>query len=393
MKMPTLRLSKHEDRRLMAGHLWVYSNEIDQQQTPLKSFQPGELAIIQNSQGKNIGMGYVNPHSLICARILTRETKTIIDESFFIERFKKALALREQFFHEPYYRFVFGESDGLPGLVIDRYNDILVAQLTTAGMENLKLFIRDALVKLINPKAILLRNDASHRTLENLPKIIEPLHGDAPSEVLLIENETQFYAPILEGQKTGWFYDHRNNRKLLQQFAKDKTVLDIFSYIGGWGIEAATAGAKEVLCIDSSEFALGYLKRNAELNNVQDKIHAMHDDAFDALKKLRENKTTFDIVIADPPAFIKSRKHLKEGLQGYHRLNELALSLVADDGLFISASCSQHLSRDMLLNILRDSSVKQQRFMRVIAEGSQGFDHPVHPAMPETHYLKAFFTI
>jgi 23S rRNA (cytosine1962-C5)-methyltransferase len=384
-----LRLKKNEDRRLIAGHLWIYSNEVDIQHSPLKDFIPGELVHLENSQGKFLGMAYINPHSLICARILSRNLNKI-DKDFFRQRLQNAIQLREQLYHEPYYRLVFGESDGLPGIVIDRYNDVLVMQTTTAGMENFHALLADVLHELLPIQAILLRNDTSIREMENLPQVITALTGSPPQEVLLHENECEFMVPIWNGQKTGWFYDHRANRTWLKNFTNNKRVLDVFSYLGGWGIPMARAGAASVTCIDSSATALSYLNRNAIHNKVHEKLQTIENDAFIALQQLHQSNQTFDIVIIDPPAFIKSRKHFREGFQGYQRLNELALKVTAANGWLVSASCSMHLSAENLTDIIRRAGIKQQRKLKIIMQGHQSPDHPVHPAMPETRYLKMF---
>lgn len=391
MTYSKLRLKKNEDRRIKAGHLWIYSNEIDTVTSPLNSFEPGQLITVENQHQQSLGIGYINPHSLICTRLLSHDVNTIIDEAFFKQRINTALSLRQKLFTHPYYRLVYGESDGLPGIVIDRYGDILVMQITTAGMELLLPIITDALISIIHPQAILLRNDSQMRVMENIPEIIKPVYGEPPQQVELIENEIQFQTNIWEGQKTGWFYDHRLNRQYMTHFVKNKRVLDVFSYVGAWAIQAASSGASEVYAIDSSAFALSQLKQNAQLNNMLEKITVIQDDAFKALTNLKNAKEKFDIIILDPPAFIKKRKDSKEGLIAYKRLNDLALQLLAPDSILISASCSLHLSGEELVDILRSTSNQRNKQLQIIAQGHQGPDHPVHPAIAETNYLKAIF--
>jgi 23S rRNA (cytosine1962-C5)-methyltransferase len=235
----SLRLKKHEERRLRAGHLWIYSNEIDVKQTPLTQFTPGQPVIIEAYNGNLLGSGYVNPHSLICARLLSRNPDELLNKNLLIKRLKQALLLREQLFTQPYYRLVFAESDLLPGLIVDRYGDTLVVQLTTAGMESIKQSLCEALLEVIKPCAILLRNDSNVRELENLPKAIEILYGNPAKTVEIIEHDCRFNIPIWEGQKTGWFYDQRYNRAQLQKYVNNKRVLDVFSYIGAWSVQAA----------------------------------------------------------------------------------------------------------------------------------------------------------
>jgi len=388
--LPVLILKRNEQRRLAAGHVWIYSNEVDTRKTPLSGFEPGSLAAIQSSVGKTLGIGYVNPHSLICARLLTRRPRIEIDAAFYERRLRSALQLRESLFEHPNYRLVYGESDGLPGLVIDRYGDVLVVQITTAGMEAVRELLLDALNRVLAPKCILLRNDTPVRALEGLSQEVEII-GEAPETVTLEEGGVQFEVPLTAGQKTGWFYDQRSNRTAMHKYVKNKRVLDVFSYIGAWGLQAAAAGASEVCCVDSSAVAQSFLEKNAAANGLADKVRHETGDAFDVLKSMREDKQRFDVVIVDPPAFIKRRKDIKTGEQGYARLNQLALQVLAPDGILISCSCSMHLAAERLQSILYQSARKQGRQMQILERGFQTLDHPVHPAIVETAYLKAFY--
>lgn len=389
MTLPPLRLKKNEERRLRAGHVWVFSNEVDVERTPLTDFEPGQPVAIEAANGAPLGNGYVNPHSLICARLVSRDPDCKLDQSLLVQRLNTALSLRERLFEKPYYRLVFGESDGLPGLVVDRFGDVLAAQITTAGMERVKDEIVGALQKVLKPRAVVLRNDTAVRALENLPSYVETALGDAPQNVTLNENGVLFETSVLTGQKTGWFYDHRMNRARMQRYAPGRRVLDVFSYIGGWGVQAAAAGASEVVCVDSSRPALEQLRRNAELNNVAARMTTVHEDAFTALQRLRAERRRFDVVILDPPAFIKRKKDAKEGVQTYRRLNQMALQVLEKDGILISASCSYHLERDTLRELLLQTSRHLDRTLQILEQGHQGLDHPVHPAIPETDYLKA----
>lgn len=387
-----LRLKKDEQRRLLAGHLWIYSNEIDVKATPLTQFAPGQIVQVQTNTGKPLGIGYINPKTLLCARLLTRDHNESIDGQFFVNRIKQALLLRNNLFTKPYYRLIYGESDGLPGVIIDRYDDILVVQITTYGMEQLLQEVIDALHVVIKPSAILLRNDSAIRQLEGLPSYINPIVGKIPEIITLEENDILFQTSLQQGQKTGWFYDHRCNRAELKKYVANKRVLDVFSYLGGFGIHAAVYGAKEVVCIDSSATAIETIKRNAQLNHVENKIHTVQGDAFEQLANLIKKNgqdALFDVIILDPPAFIKKRKDLKEGLFAYQRLNELALRLLVKSGVLITASCSLHLSLDMLFDVVRRASIKTQRDVKILHQGFQGPDHPIHPAIAETAYLKA----
>lgn len=391
MPLARLRLNKNEDRRLRAGHVWVFSNEVDNGATPIAQLPPGEPVLIEDSGGHALGSGYVNPHALICARLVSRDPRYVLDQSLITHRLNIALSLRDRLYDRPFYRLAFGDSDGLPGLVIDRYDDVCVAQITTAGMERIKPAIAAAVEKVLRPRALLFRNDSAARALEGLPEYVEPAFGDVPETVVVEEADARFAARPASGQKTGWFYDQRPNRWRLRAYAKDARVLDVFSYVGAWGISAALAGAAEVVCIDSSARAVDDIRTNAERNHVAERVRVEQADAFDALRALRAARERFDIVVLDPPAFIKRKKDIKEGTQAYQRLNQMAMQVLSKDGLLVSCSCSYHLQRDALLGLMLKSSRHIDRFMTVLEEGHQGPDHPVHPAIPETAYLKAFF--
>ncbi|MCK9607423.1 MAG: class I SAM-dependent rRNA methyltransferase [Methylomonas sp.] len=391
MDYPALFLKKHEDKRLRQGHLWVFSNEVDTKRSPLDGFGAGDVAVVNDSGGKALGLAYVNPNALICARLLTRKPAINIGEKFFKTRLMQALALRQRLFERPFYRLVFGESDGLPGLVIDRYGEVLSVQITTAGMEVHKQLLVKVLTDLIQPAAILLKNDTSQRQLENLCLEPEVAYGELPETLVIEENDARFLIDVAEGQKTGWFYDHRCSRAQFAGWSKGLKVLDLFSYAGAWGITAAVAGAAEVTCVDSSETALALATESAALNGVRDIMQFVRSDAFDFLKQAREQGLHFDAIVLDPPALIKRKKDYKAGYEAYRRLNHLALQVLANDGLLVSASCSHHLSRSDLHEILRSSARHIDRHLVFFASGGQGPDHPVLPAMPETEYLKTFF--
>lgn len=392
MQPAPLVLKKNEERRLRSGHLWVYSNEVDVMRSPLHDFEPGQPVVIQASNGKVLGTGYINPHSLICARLVSRDPKHQLGKSLLVHRLNIALSLRERLFDKPCYRLVYGESDGLPGLIVDRFNDVLVAQINTAGMEAVREAIIAALEKVIRPRAILLRNDTPAREQEGLPKEHEAVLGEVPETVEIEENNSRFEVPLLTGQKTGWFYDHRMNRARVQHYARGLRVLDLFSYIGGWGIEAAVAGAREVVCADSSSTALDGVARNAVLNAVEGKVTTIQGDVFEALKALRADRERFDLVIADPPAFIKRKKDASRGLEAYRRLNQQAMQLLDRDGVLVSASCSHHLQEERLKGLLLQSARHLDRNLQLLERGHQGPDHPVHPAIPETEYIKCLIT-
>lgn len=389
MSLPPLRLKKNEDRRLRAGHVWIFSNEIDIAATPLAAFMPGEAVQIEAANGHVLGTAYVNPHSLIAARLVSRDAKYKLDRSLLIHRLNVALSLRTRLYAQPFYRLVFGEADALPGLVVDRFGDACVAQITTAGMERVKDEIVEALLKVVRPSAILWRNDGGARELEGLSRYIEAALGVVPEFARIEENGARFDVPLAAGQKTGWFYDQARNRTRMRAYVKDMRVLDVFSYIGGWGVQAMAAGAREVVCIDSSAQAGEWIARNAELNRVN--VAVTTADAFDALRALRAAREKFDVVLVDPPAFIKRKKDARAGIEAYRRVNEMALQVTATDGILISSSCSHHLPAETLLTQLLQASRHLDRILQVIETGAQAPDHPLHPAIPETQYLKSYF--
>ncbi len=387
---PPLRLKRNEDKRLRAGHVWVYSNEVDVAATPLSGFESGQMVQVQDAAGRALGAAYVNPHSLICARLFSRDPQQGLHKSFIVHRLNVALSLRERVFAQPFYRLVYGESDGLPGLVVDRFGEVLVVQINTAGMERVRDAVGEALAQVLKPRAVLLRNDGATRELEGLARGIEPLFGEVPETVVLEENGARFEVNLRAGQKTGWYYDHRMNRARMQAYVRGRRVLDVFSYVGAWGVQAAVAGAAEVVCVDASAQALAGVGHNAALNAVDGRMSALQGDAFEVLRALRAEREHFDVVIIDPPAFVKRKKDFKAGLEAYRRINQFAMQVLAREGVLISASCSYHLPRANLRGVVQQAGRHLERHVQVLEQGHLGPDHPVHPAMPETDYLKAF---
>lgn len=386
--LPVLRLKRNEDRRLHTGHLWIFSNEVDVEQSPLSRFQAGELVRVMAHNDRALGLAYVNPRSLIAARLL--QTWKIPDAAWFEGRLRAALRLRERLFPKPYYRLVYGESDGLPGLVVDRYGAACVVQIGTAGMELLKSEIQEALRRLLHCEALFFKNDGAARELEGLPSYTEAALGAIVDPAVVIEGGLEFRAPLASGQKTGWFFDQSANRGALQKYVrKGARVLDVFSYVGAWGVRAAASGAREVVCVDSSAAALEFAAANAERNGVG--IAARRGDAFDVLEDLAKQGERFDVVIIDPPAFAKRKKDLPKALAAYKRLNQLAIQVLADDGILVSCSCSFHVSAEDLREAIAKAARGADRQLQIIETGGQAPDHPVHPAIPETQYLKAYF--
>jgi 23S rRNA (cytosine1962-C5)-methyltransferase len=390
IEYPALQLKRNEDARLRAGHLWVYSNEVDVAATPLSAFAPGDVVAVVDHRGKPIGVGYVHPNALICARIVARGLDHALDRSLIVHRLNVALASRERLYAQPWYRLVFGESDGLPGLTLDRYGDVIVGQATTAGMERLQDAVVEAVVKVLAPRQFWWKNDAGIRSAEGLVDEVRLAHGEPGGEVVAMEGGLVFGVDPIAGQKTGWFYDQRENRDLLARFVHGKRVLDMFSYLGGWGLRAAAAGAATVDCVDASATAVEATRANIARNGLGDVVNATRADAFDHLRALRAAREHYDVVVLDPPAFIKRRKDFKEGALAYRRLNELGMQVLARDGLLVTCSCSHHLPRSTLLEGVQQGARHLDRQAQVLFSLQQGPDHPVHPAIAETDYLKGY---
>ena len=387
-ELPALRLKRNEDRRLNAGHLWIFSNEVDTQQTALTKFTAGELVRVLAHNDRALGLAYVNPKSLICARLLA--TWKIPDVAWLVTRLRIALALRERLYATPFYRLVYGESDGLPGLVIDRFGPACVIQIGTAGMESLKLQIQQALVQVLRCDTIIFKNDSAVREMEGLVSYVEAAKGKLEATEWVIEDGLEFQAPLAEGQKTGWFFDQASNRRALSKYVRPGArVLDVFSYVGAWGVRAGKAGASEVLMVDSSASALQYAQSNGVRNGVS--LDTRKGDAFDVLESLAKEHRLFDIVIIDPPAFAKRKKDLPKALAAYKRLNQLAMKILANEGILVSCSCSYHVNSEDLQDAIAKAARAADKHLQILEAGGQGPDHPVHPAIAETRYLKAYF--
>jgi 23S rRNA (cytosine1962-C5)-methyltransferase len=368
----------------------VFSNEVDTARTPLTTLPAGTAVRLVSDRDKFLGFAYVNPHSLICARIMSRDPESPIGQSLIVHRLNVALALRERLSPEPYCRLVFGESDQLPGLVLDRFDDVIVGQIATAGMEALRPAVEGAVRKVLKPRMLYWKNDSSARELEQLPEFSGAAFGEVTPTLRVREAGIDFVAPLAEGQKTGWFYDQAANRALLGRFLpKGARVLDVCGYVGAWAVTALKHGASRATCVDSSAAALEFATANATAAGFA--LDTVRGDAFDVLKSLHDSGERFDAVILDPPAFIKRRKDIPHGQAAYRKLNQLAMNLIGRDGLLVSCSCSYHLEESQLVTAVQTAARHSARFAQVLAFGGQSPDHPVHPAIPESRYLKALF--
>jgi 23S rRNA (cytosine1962-C5)-methyltransferase len=390
-QLPLLRLKFREERRIKAGHLWVFSNEVDNEATPLTALSVGSLVRVVSDRDVFLGYAYVNPHALICARILSRHPQHPPDRSLLEYRLRVALALRERLYRAPYYRLVFGESDGLPGLVLDRYGDVIVGQIATAGMEALRAALESAISSVLpGIRTLVWKNDSGSRELEGLARqVLTPL-GRLPEALTIEENGLRFSVPMESAQKTGWFYDQSANREQWRRMiSPGMRVLDACSYAGAWAVTAMAGGAREAVCVDASESALSAAQRNAAANGVS--VKTERGDIFDVLDEFSRRGERFDAVVIDPPAFIKRKKDIPRGQAAYRKLNALAMRLLERDALLISCSCSYHLAADDLLGLIQAAARQSSRFAQILFSGAQAPDHPLHPAIPETRYLKAFF--
>jgi 23S rRNA (cytosine1962-C5)-methyltransferase len=387
-KLPSVLLRAGEDRRLRAGHPWAFSNEI-LMDAETKALPAGSLAILRAPGGEALGLATFNPHSLIAARLLTSNPEAVVDALFFGRRIARAAALRDRLIGVPYYRLIHAEADGLPGVIVDRFGDALVVQINSTGMAALTPVLLEALEAELSPRTIVLKNDSPVRELEGLEREVVVAKGEAgPVEV--IENGATFVADLSGGQKTGWFYDQRDNRRFMGGLARDASVLDVYSYSGGFGVLAAKQGAQSVTCLDRSRAALEAAQAAAKLNGVEGKVSMQKAEAFEALEKLGGTAARkFGVVICDPPAFVKSRKDLKTGAQGYRKLVRLAAPLVARGGFFFVASCSHLMDAPVFAEQVRRGLRDAERTGRILRSSGAALDHPVHPNLPETAYLKA----
>ncbi len=380
--MKTVRLKKKEERRVLRGHPWVFSNEL--QEIPA-GVAPGEIVDVLDFSGRFVGRGAVNPHTLIAVRILTRKREEI-DAAFLLQRITTARDLRTRLGFGESFRAVYSEGDGLPGLIVDKYSDTLVVQSLTAGMERLLDTVITVLREVYSPRAVVMRNDAVSRKIEGLAQEKRLAFGSVPDAVIMEESGIQYRVDVLEGQKTGFFFDQRENRLALKELVKGRRTLDCFCYTGAWALNAARFGASEIIGIDSSEKAVNMAGENAALNNLS--VHFVVGDVFEELRAFEKKGERFGCIVLDPPAFVKSRAKVREGLKGYKEINLRAMKMLESGGLLISCSCSHHVDVELFKEMLIDAAYSADRSVRLLEMRSQARDHPVVLAARETQYLK-----
>ncbi len=377
-------LKKNEDRRIKSGHLWVFSNEIDKAEGNIEN---GDIVEIYDSQEEYLGVGFYNKNSLIACRLLNNIS---VDDfySFIKERILSAYSLRKEFYPgEESYRLVFSESDFLPGLIIDKYNQTFVLQINSFGMERNIDTIVEVLTKELNAKNIFSKNEKAFRKMEGLPEENKIYLGSMEKEVITV-GSIKYEIDFEKGHKTGFYFDQRDNRIFIEKIAKDKSVIDAFCNIGGFGMHAAKAGAASVKFVDSSSSAIENAKQNCSMNNICGNTEFIVDQVFEYFEKLLSENQLFDIVMVDPPAFAKKFKDVPAAKKGYEKLNKISLQLIKEEGYLVTSSCSYHLDKEDFLQVVSRAALKAGKKVQLIHFNRASFDHPQLPAMNETAYLK-----
>jgi len=383
-----LKIKRHHELRIVRGHPWIFSNEIENF-SALKNLEKGSIVTVQINKDDDFALAYFNPHCLIAARILTYDLNQKIDKEFFIQKILVAKNLREKFYDKPFYRLIHSEAYFLPGLVVDRFGDILSCQISTAGMEKLSPLLISALETVFPDAAIIFRNDVEARKFEGLELEVKIIKGEIPDRIEIEENGLKFLVDVKNGQKTGWFFDQRENRKFIGSISQNCDVLDSFCYSGGFGLNALKNGAKSVTFVDSSEDVLEILEKNLSLNNLAKKTETICAKVFDVLESSNFQTRVFDVVLLDPPAFVKSKKDFFVGLKGYEKLTRLGAKLTKNGGILMLTSCSHNATLPDLIAAANEGFRKSGRKAKLIRSFGAGFDHPVNPALKESEYLKS----
>jgi 23S rRNA (cytosine1962-C5)-methyltransferase len=384
---PLLRLGKGQERRLKSGYPWAFSNEIAMR-PEYRQLPPGAPVRLEGDDGWRFGSFMFNPHSLIAARLLDCDPDAVIDSAFIHRRIAEAAELRARVTTTPFHRLVHAEADRLPGLIVDRFGDVAVLQANTAGMDRRLPDIVAALTALLPLRTVVARNDAPARAHEGLAERVGLLHGES-ADTAVEEGGVRFPVDPLTGQKTGFFFDQRSNRDRVAALAGGARVLDVFCHAGAFGLRCLAAGAGHATLVDASAPALEHAQLAAEANGLAGRVATRRGDAFDVMSELAQAGERFDIVVCDPPAFAKSKKDQAAGLRGYGRLARLAAPLVSPGGFLFIASCSHHAPADMFAATVAEGLHRARRDGRIVFAGGAGPDHPVHPLLPESGYLKA----
>ncbi|HIU47553.1 MAG TPA: class I SAM-dependent rRNA methyltransferase [Candidatus Fimadaptatus faecigallinarum] len=383
--MAEIVLRKTREKRVQSGHPWIYQTEIERVDDPAGEIEPGDIVRVVNSKGVFVCKALYNPASMIALRVLTvRDEPT--DEAFFRRRIEAAWEYRKRLCDVNSCRLIFGESDYLPALIVDKFADILVVQLLCLGMDRLRDMIVRLLVDVVKPRGIYERDDVPVREREGMKQLTGLMWGEVPDRVEMVENGIRFLVDVKHGQKTGFFLDQKENRAAIAPLCPGARVLDCFCHNGTFALNAAKYGAADVLGVDISEEALEVARENAALNGLDVRFEA--HNVFDLLRQYQGEGRQFDLIVLDPPAFTKSRKMVESAKRGYKDINLRAMKLVRDGGYLVSCSCSQHVTPDMFVDILREAAYETRRRVRIIELRSQGRDHPVLLGSDETRYLK-----
>lgn len=382
---PTIQLKPGKEKRVYTLHPWIFKSDIDKE---LNGSIAGDIVDIISSKGKFLARGYYNPNSQIALRIMTYNEEEAVDRDLIFRRIHEAVEYRRTFADLKSCRLVFAESDRLPALIVDAFDDVLVLQCLALGMERFKKDIVDALVEEMHPRGIWERNDVPVRKLEGLEMCTGLLYGEVPDRVQMCENGVRFWVDVKEGQKTGFFLDQKENRAAIAPFVKDQKVLDCFTHTGSFALHAGHYGAAEVTGVDISEFACECAAENAALNHLEDRVHFVAANAFDLLSEQSRKGEKYDVIILDPPAFTKSRNAVDSALRGYKEINLRAMKMIREGGYLITCSCSQHVLPEMFRTMVLDAAKDAKVLLRQVEFRTQGKDHPILPYARETEYLK-----
>lgn len=385
---PSIRVNTRQAARLKSGSPWVFSNEVIMDRAA-KTLPPGTVVDIVGEQDQSFGTATFNPHSLIAARILSPKAGTIIDTAFFAERLQSARHLRDRIIKAPFYRLLHADADGCPGLIIERFDDVFVAQSGTAGMDLLEKHWVEAIVSEFKPRSVFIKSDAPSRSHEGLKDDVRCVHGDESTIAHVIEGGIRHEFNPVAGQKTGWYFDQRDNRAFLVDLSIGATLLDAFSYTGALALAAVKAGARSAVLLDASQAALDQAATTARRNTLPDTLEYRKCDAMQELEEMGPTGELFDVVSCDPPPFVRAKKDLESGARGYRKVARLAAPLVSPRGFLCVASCSHAISAERFQQECSIGIQRSGRQARLIRASGAAPDHPVHPMLPETAYLKS----